>query len=836
MTLSPELEDADALRQAGMAAFEGGSRTRALDYFDRTLALRPDQPDVHYNRALILLNEERPEEAVAGFEEALKAYPTFVHAWEMRGSALEDLNRPLDALASYDQALRLKPDSIGALISRSDILTNLQRYEEAIESYGRLIALLPDMDHAWTNRGIALAALGRVSEAMDNIDHALELEPNAPRTHSERAIILQDLGRHEEAIAACDMASHLRSGMFEPWNTRGNAELDLERYDAALASYDRALAINPDYPEALTNRAAVLLKFGRHAEALADCDRALAILPGVAQTHNNRGAALLGLERFAEALVEFDKALALNPNSASTLSNRGNALQGLLRFEDAVAAYDRALNLDSGHAEAQNHRGSAMQQMDHLEEAVASYERALDLRPDYPWVAGQALHNRMHLSDWKGFDARIANIVERVRGGERPATPFLLQSLIDAPELHRLAAEAFAAEHYPAKTDLGPLNPRPRPKRIRVAYVSADFDEHPVTYLLAGVLERHDRNSFETYAFSLRAGSGYWRDRVTGAVDHFVDVAGREDIDVASLMRAFKIDIAVDLNGFTKDCRTGIFAHRAAPVQVSYIGFLGTMGAPYIDYLIADPVTVPPEAQPHYVEKIVYLPSFQVNDDRQATVSRVLTRAEAGLPENGFVFSCFNLNYKITPDVFASWMRILGRVPGSVLWLYVKTPAAIRNLKAEAERLGVDSARLVFAPRVPLADHQARQALAGLFLDTHPYNAGATASSALRAGVPVVTMLGRSFAARMGASLLHAVGLPELVAETADGYERLAIDLALDPERLAALRAKLAGNLAGCALFDTARSTRHIEAAYTAMYKRVQAGLKPDHIHVRDTK
>lgn len=835
MSLSPQPQDADSLRDAGMAAFEGGSRVRALDYFERSLALRPDQPDVHYNRALILLNEERPAEAVAGFEEALKAYPTFVHAWELRGSALQDLDRPLDALASYEQALRLKPDSVSALMHRGDIQTNLQRFDEAIETYDRLIALIPDMASAWINRGIALAALGRVAEALDSLDRALEHAPDDARAHSERAIILQDQGRHTDALAACEIALRLCSGMAEAWNTRGNAELDLERYEAALSSYDRALTINPDYPEALTNRAAVLLKFGRHAEALASCDRALAILPGVAEAHNNRGTALLGLERFAEALVDFDIALARNPDSASTLSNRGNALQGLMRFEDAVIAYDKALALDSGHAEAQNHRGSAMQKLDHLEEAVASYERALDLRPDYPWVPGQALHNRMHLSDWDGFDVRLTNIADRARRGERPATPFLLQSLIDAPDLHRLAAEAFAAEHYPAKSELGPLRAGPRRKQIRIAYVSADFDEHPVTYLLAGMLERHDRKAFEIYAFSLRAGSGYWRDRVTKAVDHFVDVAGREDIDVASLMRAFKIDIAVDLNGFTKDCRTGIFAHRAAPVQVSYIGFLGTMGAPYIDYLIADPVVIPPEARAHYAEKIAYLPSFQINDDRKAE-GRASSRAEAGLPEDGFVFSCFNLNYKITPDVFASWMRILKRVPGSMLWLYVKTPAAIHNLRTEAERLGIDSARLVFAPRVPLADHQARQALAGLFLDTHPYNAGATASSALRAGVPVVTMLGQSFAARMGASLLHAAGLPELVAETPEAYENLAVDLALDADRLAAIRGKLADNLKGCALFDTARSTRHIEAAYTAMYKRAQSGLEPDHIHVRDTK
>jgi protein O-GlcNAc transferase len=835
MSLSPKPQDADRLKMIGLAECQRGNLAGGLDCFDRSLALHPDQSDVRYNRALILMNMGRAGDAIAGFEETLKAQPAFADAWLHRGNLLMDLDRLEDAVISFDRALALKPDHIEALTNRADALSNLKRFDEAIAGYGRVVTVQPDFAYAWVNQGVALMAAKRFPEALDSLDRALTLEPDVARTHCERAQVLQEMARNDEAIAACDLALRLQPDMAEAWNTRGNAELDLERYDDALASYDCALTINPDYAEALSNCGAALLKLNRHAEAVASCDRALAILPGVAEALNNRGTALLGLERFAEALADFDKALAINPLSATTFSNRGNALQGLLLFEDAVTAYDRALGIDSGHAEAQNHRGNAMQQMDHLEEAVACYERALELRPDYPWVPGQALHNRMHLSDWNGFHARLDDIVERLRRGERSATPFLLQSLIDAPDLHRLAAEAFAAERWPEKGDLGPVVSPPRHARMRIAYVSADFDEHPVTYLLAGMLERHDRTRFETYAISLRAGSGLWRDRVIGAVDHFIEVSGREDADVAAMLREREIDIAVDLNGFTKDCRTGIFALRAAPVQVSYIGFLGTMGAPYIDYLIADPVTVPPETQAHYAEKIAYLPSFQVNDDHQAASERSFTRAEAGLPDNGFVFSCFNLNYKITPDVFASWMRILQRVPDSVLWLYVKASAAVRNLKAEAERQGIDSARLIFAQRVPLADHQARQALAGLFLDTHPYNAGATASSALRAGVPVVTRLGQSFAARMGASLLHAAGLPELIVETSEAYENLAVELALDPVRLAALRRRLADNLSGCALFDTARSTRHVEAAYTAMYDRAYAGLAPDHIHVKET-
>lgn len=825
-------QEADGLCRAGMTECQRGNLAAGLDLFDQSLTLRPDQPDVLHNRALILMNLGRVAEAIEGFEQVLKARPGFVDAWLHRGNLLMDMDRPQEAITSFDRVLSLQPDNIEALTNRSDVLSNLRRLEEAVAGYDRVIALMPDFAYAHANRGIALAMAKQFQEALDSFGRALALDPHLAHLHYERADALRELGRFDEALDACGKAQH----MSEAWNARGNIELELRRYDDALASFEKALNLRSDYPEALSNRGAALLNLDRHAEAVASCDRSLLLLPGVAEAHNNRGTALLGLERFAEALADFDRALAINPLSAVTLSNRGNALQGLLRFEDAVTAYDRALGIDTGHAEVQNHRGHAMQQMDQLEEAVACYERALELRPDYPWVPGQALHNRMQLSDWSGFRDRVDGLVSRLRAGKKAATPFLLQSLIDAPDLHLQAADAYAAERYPEKADLPPLDLPPPHERIRIAYVSADFDEHPVTYLLAGMLEHHDRTRFETYAFGLRAGSGLWRDRVVGAVDHFIDVAGWTDADVTARIREMEIDIAVDLNGFTKDCRTGIFALRAAPVQVSYIGFLGTMGAPYIDYLIADPVIVPEEARAHYAEKIAYLPSYQMNDDRQTPSSHNFTRAELGLPEDGFVFSCFNLNYKITPDVFASWMRILQRVPDSVLWLYVKAPAAVRNLRAEAERLGVDSDRLIFAPRVPLADHQARQSAAGLFLDTHPYNAGATASSALRAGVPVLTMIGQSFAARMGASLLEAAGLPELITHTPEAYEDLAVALARDPDRLTALRHKLALNLSGCTLFDTTRSTRNIEAAYTAMHERARAGLVPDHIHVRDPR
>ncbi len=861
-------DDADLLRLIGTAACQAGRLADGVNFLEKSLARQPDQPDVshnlghalqslgrfdeaiaRYDRALALkpdyasawfsrgnalMQLDRLGGAVASFDRAVAVRSDFAEAWLHRGNALMDMDRLPEALASYERALRIVPDFVEALINQSDVLMNLARPAEAAASYDRVLKAQPDLAYAWSNRGNALAGLKRFDEALVSYDRAIQLDADLADAHSNRGNVLDRLGRPEEAIDSCNRALELRPDFAKAFNLRGNAEMSLGRYEEALASYDQALGLQPDYPEALSNRGGVLMKLARHAEALLSCDQALAILPDVAETHNNRGSALLGLQRFDEALVAFNKALSLAPDVAEVHSNRGNALQGLSRFGEAVASYNQALGVDGGYAEAYKNRGNALQKLDLVEEAIASYERAMALKPDYPWVAGHLLHNQMQIADWTGLHARIEQLAARMRAGEKGATPFLLHALMDAPDLHRAAAVAFTAEKYLPRPDRPDLEKYPPHERIRIAYVSADFGEHPVTYLLAGMLERHDRSRFEVFAVSLKkaedAGEAYWRQRVVAAVDTFIDVSDKTDIEAAAMLRDLEIDIAVDLNGYTKDCRTDIFAERAAPIQVNYIGFLGTMGTDYIDYLIADPIIIPPEARNDYAEKIAYLPTFQMNDDRQGDSGKTFSRQELGLPADAFVFCCFNMVYKITPDVFDVWMRILKRLPQSVLWLYAKSEAAARNLRAEAQKRGVAPERLVFAARMPLPDHMARQKAADLFLDTHPYNAGATASNALKMGLPVLTRVGTSYAARMGASLLTAVGLPEFIVETPQAYEDLAVALANDPVQMAAIRRKLSADLPSSPLFDTTRATRDIESVFVAMYERYRNDLPPDHI------
>ena len=414
---------------------------------------------------------------------------------------------------------------------------------------------------------------------------------------------------------------------------------------------------------------------------------------------------------------------------------------------------------------------------------------------------------------------------------EKVSSPFLLHALIDDALLQKKSSEIYANARYLLNPTLGKISKRIKNKKIRIGYFSADFRNHAVSVLTVELFELHDRNKFEIYAFSFGTDDkSFIRSRIKHAVDHFLEVSDRSDIEIAKLSRDLKIDIAIDLGGYTADSRTGIFSYRAAPVQASYIGYLGTIGTTYYDYLLADRIIIPEEFQKCYSEKILYLPSYQVNDRRRTISGRVFTRSELGLPEIGFVFCCFNNNFKILPATFDGWMRILKSVEGSVLFLYAENKWAEKNLKNEAKLRGIHSSRLIFGKRIQTEENLARYRTCDLFLDTTPYNAGATASDALWAGLPVLTLIGQSFPSRVGASLLHAIGLPELITNTQEEYESLAIQLAINPKKLADIKFKLANNRLATPLFNTPLFTKNLEAAYNKMYERYQAGLIAEHI------
>lgn len=641
---------------------------------------------------------------------------------------------------------------------------------------------------------------GRLDEAERQFKQLLRKEPRQPAALNILAVILMSQKRYGEA------EPHLQTAV------KVGATTDATFYNYGL----------------------VLKALGRPDEALERFTQAITLNPGNADSWNNRGTVLNELKDPGRAIDDFDRALALNPASAAALFNKARSLTELKRYDEALAAHDQALAIDPNLAEAWYGRGFVFHQLHRHDDAARAYVRALQLDPHLPFLKGSLVHEKMLTCDWSEIDALVADVAGDIAAGKLVTEPFSWQGLATSPQSLQQCAQLFSAARFPANIK---SVPRPSPSangKIRVGYLSGEFRQQATALLMVGVLEQHDRSRFEITAIDNGWDDGSeTRRRIEAAVHHVLPIRGLADPDAVAAIRNREIDVLVNLNGYFGDERTRVFARRAAPIQVNYLGFPGTLGASYMDYIIADQHVLPDADKAFYAEKVAYLPnSYQANDNIRPIASRSFDRADCGLPAQGVVFCCFNNAYKITPDVFERWMQILLRVDGSVLWLLADDPVAAANLKREATERGVDGARIVFAERMPPAEHLARHRCADIFLDTLPYNAHTTASDALWAGVPLVTCRGTTFPGRVAASLLHALQLPELVADTPDAYVELAIALATDPDRLAAIRQKLTAHRLTAPLFDTALLTRHLEAAFVAMVERHRSGRPPDHLIV----
>ncbi len=539
--------------------------------------------------------------------------------------------------------------------------------------------------------------------------------------------------------------------------------------------------------------------------------------------HGQRG-------RWEDAERVMARAIELNPGAVDALFLRGAALQKLHRHAEAVGCFDRALALNPGFAEALLNRAASLYRLRRYEEAGDDYGRLIEIDPDYPFARGNRLFCRQQTCDWRSLAEESAAIIQAMRAGRRVIAPFDAKALFLEAEDELTCARIWAADQHPGPSPLHAPRRHKRPA-IRVAYISADFRDGPLATLMTGVFERHDQRNIETIGVSLGAEDGSAaRRRLEQAFGQFIDAGAKGDAEIISLLRRMEIDIAVDLMGYTEGGRPGIFKQRPAPIQVNYLGYPGTVGADWLDYLIADRVVVPEDDQHVYPEKLVYLPDSYLPRDTACRPSAVRpTRADEGLPETGFVFACFNNAYKFNPVMFDIWVRLLRAVEGSVLWLPTSNPAAMRNLTREAVARGVAPERIVFAAfRKAPEDHLARLQHADLFLDTLPYNAHTTASDALWAGVPVLTCTGKTFAGRVAASLLHSLDLPGLVTDTLAGYEAAALRLAADPEALSAIRQTLNRHGTARPTFDDARFARHLETAYRLMWERHQQGGPPE--------
>ena len=615
---------------------------------------------------------------------------------------------------------------------------------------------------------------------------------------------------------------------FPPLHMLGVLLAQQGRVDEALGLIGEALALNPRHAGALVNYGNVLNLCGRLEDAVASYDRALAIAPD-AETWINRGNALQGIHRRPEALASYEQALALEPRNIQALFKRGVVLGELGRTDSALAAYDQLLALAPDHVEGLNNRGYLWWlNKQRYAPAIADLERSLALAPDLAYAQGALLHLKMYVADWTAHADQSKTLIDAVRNGHKAARPFMFQAVCDQPQDLQACARLYARDQYPQARNSVAHDRKARgvPAKIRLGYLSGEFREQATAILMAGLYERHDRDRFEVIAIDNgSANQSAMTARLKRAFDDWIDIGTLNDAQAATKIRAAQIDILVNLNGYFGKHRMDVFAQRPAPLQVNYLGFPGTLGAPYMDYIIGDRAVIPPGEEGFYDEQVVTLPGcYQVNDDRGRPMATRPSRADAGLPTQGFVFCNFNQSYKLTPDTFAGWMRILGRVENSVLWLLEAPAPFAQNIARYAKSHGVAPERILFAPDRPPDQHLARLSLADLFLDSLPYNAHTTASDALWAGVPVLTRRGAAFPGRVAASLLGAAGLPELVTESREDYENLAVRLATNPDAAAAVKSRLTRN---CPLFDTDLFRRTIETAYARMWQMWLAGEEP---------
>jgi protein O-GlcNAc transferase len=758
------------LMQGALRLRRAGQRNAAAEIYLGILKSDPNDIEALYALCTLRYQSGQYEDVERLIGEALQADPKSANAYYYRACLLERLNRPKEALASFDAALALKPDYVQALVDRGILLGQSNCYAEALASFDAALAINPNIAEIWSCRATVLLAL-------------LHLE---------------------EALASADRALALRRDYSDAWKNRGLVLRALRKDHDALACFDKGVELAPNQAGLLLARADLLLRLERYHDAAAAYKTYVSIAPGDASAWRNRAYALGEQRRIGEALSCLSKSLVFSPDDTETLAERAVLYFDLRRFVEAAEDFEKVLNRDQ----------------------------------DCPtYVRGYLTICRLNSCDWRSLREDRAKIIADVHAGKLAISPF------GGLAVGLSASEALATARIWMKEELSPpTNALWRGEhyahdRIRLAYLSADFNNHVVARMIAGVFEHHDKARFETIGISLGLDDDSpMRARIKGAFDRFVDVSDKTDSDAAAMLRDMEADISVDLTGLTRGSRPGILALRPAPVQVNYLGYPGTLGAEYIDYILADRIVIPDEERRYYCEHVVYLPgSFMPNDSTRAIASRAPSRAEAGLPPSGVVFCCFNNPYKFTPEIFAIWMRLLNAIEGSVLWLGRADLPAAHNLRREAHMLGISPERLIFAPYVLTgADHLARLRRADLMLDTLPYNAHATACDALWAGVPVVTCMGSTFAGRVAASALMAVGLPELVTHSLDAYEALALRLARDKEALCAVKAKLARNRDTEPLFDTARFTRNLETAYSAMWQRQQRNQEPGPILVSE--
>ena len=769
------------------------------------------------------------EIAVEHYEKAIQINPSYYKAHYNLGGVLQDLGKLNASIESFEKALSIKPDYAEANNNIGNVFRELGQFDNAIKSFEKAIELKPNYAEAHYSLGQIFQDLGNIESAIISYEEVLVIKPDFAQLHNNLGVIYQESGELDSALHHLEDAVRIMPEFAEAFNNLGNVYKELNQPDKALDCYKNAVAINPNYSDSHYELGNILQDLGQLDEAVESYQKTLAIKQDKVEAHYALGNILQDLGQFNASIESYEKAISITPENDNFHHSLAIVLHKSGQFEKALESYKKAIFINPKHAEAYFNLGNLMLELKQLDEAVLNYEFALNLKSGIECNFGNLFHTKMHLCRWDNFSNDLKELLNKINYGEKTIDPFSLSALIDDAKIQLKNAEITVKDRFPMNNALSKISKYSNHTKIRIGYFSADFNEHPVSFLSAELYELHDRSQFEIYAFSFGPDTNDEMNlRIKEGVDNFYDVQMMSNNDIALLSRSLEIDIAIDLGGFTANNRVDIFALYPAPIQINYLGYPGTMGANFFDYIVADETLIPEDQKSNYSENIIYLPNCYMPQDRSRKVSNnPITRQDCNLPEESFVFCCFNNSFKITPKEFDIWMRLLSKIDGSVLWLLKANKSSENNLRTEAKKRGVEPNRLIFADKLGVEEHLARQRLADLFLDTFNFNAHTTASDALWVGLPVLTKIGKGFAARVASSLLTSLEIPELITTSENEYEALALDLATNFKKLSLIKKKLVGKRTSAPLFDTEVYTKNLEKAYTKAYDRYLDGLSP---------
>lgn len=843
---------AEAYGNLGNALKEIGDLVGAVQFYLKAIKLHPRFSDAYNNLANAYMQLGQLTEAMETYKMALVLDPSLVDAHSNLGNLYKAQGLLDSARLCYTEAIRVKPTFAIAWSNLAGVLKDEGQLELAIEHYREAIRLAPEFADAHSNLGNVLKECGRIQEAIQSYQHAISIRPGFAIAFGNLASSYYDAGQLELAVQTFRHAIQLEPNFPDAYNNLGNALRELRQLEQAITCYRTALRLKPDHPHAYNNLGNALKDKGMVKEAIHCYTTAARLMPQFAAAHSNLGSVLKEQGKLDQALAHYQEAITIDPQFADAYSNMGNVFKDLNRLEEAIQCYSTAIRLKPQFADAYSNLASAYKDGGRMDDAITCYRKALSLRPQFPDAFANYFHAMLFVCDWRSRDADLRTLMgfldqqfasDAVLPSVQPfhalVYPLSMQRFQD---ISRRYAERARMNVSLVEMPALRYKSKKSHERLRVGYVSSDLGNHPLAHLMQSVFGFHDQNKFEIFCYATSPDDGSrWRRKISDEVEHFVDISDvRNHGDAARKIHQDGIHILINLNGYTKGARNEIFALQPAPVQMSYMGFCGTLGADYIQYMVGDATVVPVAHRRFFTEKIIEMPhSYFVNDHKQSAQEvlepdKCPTRAQYGVPEDQFVFCNFNQVYKIDPQTFTTWMNILKRVPQSILWLLRFPPLAEANIRAEARARGIKDHRLHFTDVAPKDEHLKRGYLADLFLDTPECNAHTTGCDILWGGTPMITMAKDRMACRVASSLLQAANLSELITQTLDEYEELAVALASDMEKLWDVRKRLEEDRLQCPLFDTRRWVQNLETGLTMAWERHEAGLSPDHIQVPD--